>query len=506
VSGLAQVGAIVGALGLAAVVVAPARGLRLVGLVGLAAGCAALAVSLSPGGDLALWAVVLAAAAALACLFVRLPPALALVALAAVPFRFDVSLDGGDVSLPLPLYAVVAGAALTLAWQLAHGDGRVRELGLVGWPLALLVAWTGVSFAWSGDERQGAILLLCFVLPFGLLAVALARLPWSEDWAAVLYVEVAVVALVLAGIGGWQYVTRDIVWSPGAVVGAARAPAGWFYRVDPAFDDASLYGRFLVVAIVAGLVVVLLRRGRIALVAGAVVAVTWLGLLPSFSQASFAAFAAASAVVLVAAWWRRAALAAALVVCFLLGAAITVETAREPAVATAVGARSQLVSNAVELAVDHPVVGVGAGGFAHAYAERLESARAPGERAARNAPVTVAAELGAVGFALLAWLAAVALVVAFRGARTALRLAPAVALVAILVHSLLYDALFQDPMFWGLLGLVTATARVSAAPPAATGRTRRARVGSPAWRERPRRSLRSRSSRRRPSRSPSASG
>jgi putative inorganic carbon (HCO3(-)) transporter len=283
---------------------------------------------------------------------------------------------------------------------------------------------------------------------------------------------VAAIALVLAAIGGWQYATRDIVWSPHEVVAAARAPAGWFYRVDPAFDDASIYGRFLVVAIVAGLVVVLLRRGRIALVAGAVAGVTWLGLLPSFSQASFVAFAAASAVVLVAAWWRRAALAGAVVVCFVLGAAITVETARNPDAATAVGARSQLVSNAVDLAVDHPVGGVGAGGFAHAYAQRLESARQPGERAARNAPVTVAAELGVVGFALFAWLAAAALVVGFGGDRAAARLAPAAALVAILVHSLLYDALFQDAMFWGLLGLVAATARASSAP---AGRPRAAR-------------------------------
>ena len=474
-TGLVQAGAIVGAVGLATLVVAPVCRLRLGGLAALAAGCGALAASLSPGGNLALYPVALAVAVALAWLFVRVPPSLALVALAALPFRFDVSVDGADVSLPLPLYVVVAAAGVAFAWQLARGDGRARELGVLGWPLALLVVWTGVSLAWSGDERQGAILLLCFVLPFGFLAVALARLPWSEDWAAVLYVEVAAIALVLAGIGGWEYLTRDIVWSPNELAAAARAPAGWFYRVDPAFDDASIYGRFLVVAIVAGLVVVLLRRGRIALVAGTVAAVTWVGLLPSFSQASFAAFAAASAVVLVAAWWRRAALAAAVVVCFVLGAAITVEVIRNPDIATAVGARSQLVSNAVDLAVDRPVGGVGAGGFAHAYAQRLESARPPGDRAARNAPVTVAAELGVVGFALFAWLAAAGLVVAFGGDRAASRLAPAAALVAILVHSLLYDALFQDAMFWGLLGLVAATARASSTPAALTGRPRVAR-------------------------------
>ena len=57
-----------------------------------------------------------------------------------------------------------------------------RELGPLAWPLALFVAWEGLAFLWSKDVRQGAIELLFFVLPFGLLAVALARLPWSRAW------------------------------------------------------------------------------------------------------------------------------------------------------------------------------------------------------------------------------------------------------------------------------------------------------------------------------------
>ena len=76
---------------------------------------------------------------------------------------------GGVTNALLPLYAVVAGAALLLGWELVRGDARSRELGPVALPLALFVAWTGLSLAWTKDLRQGAITLLFFILPFGVL-------------------------------------------------------------------------------------------------------------------------------------------------------------------------------------------------------------------------------------------------------------------------------------------------------------------------------------------------
>src|SRR4029077_13292275 len=132
------------------------------------------------------------------------------------------------------------------------------------------VGWEGLTLLWTRDVRQGAIELLFFVLPFGLLAVALARLPWSRTWVLVLYVQFALMALVFAVIGIVQYETRNIFWNPKVKVDNAYAPSGWFYRVNSVFYDPSIYGRFLVIAIVASLVVVLLRRGdplwRIAIV------------------------------------------------------------------------------------------------------------------------------------------------------------------------------------------------------------------------------------------------
>ena len=103
-----------------------------------------------------------------------------MLALACVPIRIGVHIGGSSSKLLVPLYVVVLAAVLLLAWELYAGDARVRELGLVAWPLAAYVAWTGVSLVWSKDVSAGAIELLAFYVPFTLLALAIARLPWSR--------------------------------------------------------------------------------------------------------------------------------------------------------------------------------------------------------------------------------------------------------------------------------------------------------------------------------------
>jgi hypothetical protein len=125
----------------------------------------------------------------------------------------------------------------------------------------------------------------------------------------------------------------------------------------------------------------------------------------------------------------------------------------------------------VKIALHHPAVGVGVGGFKHAYAAIAHlKGKEPKAAASHTTPITVAAETGLPGLALFAWLVAAALVAAFRGVRDGFdgtaRLAFAVALTAILVHSLFYNALFEDPTFWGLLALVVAVSRADS--PAAT--------------------------------------
>ena len=463
------------ALGLATVAVASTRLQRLVGLAAWAAGATVLAAWLAPDGQVLTYvaaaAAAVAAVAALAWLFVRVPWSLPIAILACAPVRIHVTIGDTEASLLVPLYVVVAAAALALAWRLVRGDRRSRELGPVSWPFALAVSWLGLSLLWSVDVHAGAILLLFFVLPFGLLAVCVARLRWSEGWAATLYVQLAAMALAFALVGTWQYLTRDVFWNPKVIVANAYAPSAWFYRVNSVFYDPSIYGRFLVVAIVAGLVVVLALRGAAALAAAVVALVTWIGLLPSFSQSSFVALGVAAATALLTFWWHRGAALVAVAIVLALGVGITAASARAGGVAHALGYRSKLVSNGLEIARDHPLVGVGAGGFRRAYADRVGlKGREPRAAASHNAAVTAAAETGAVGVVFLAALVVAALAAALRRARSPARLAAAAALVAIVVHSLFYEALLQDVLFWALVALLAAAA---APPPPAPERAER---------------------------------
>jgi hypothetical protein len=73
----------------------------------------------------------------------------------------------------------------------------------------------------------------------------------AARWLKALTVELLAMAAVFAAIGAWQWATRDVFWNPKVIVSNAYAP---FFRVNSVFWDPSIYGRFLVVAIVVALV------------------------------------------------------------------------------------------------------------------------------------------------------------------------------------------------------------------------------------------------------------
>jgi O-antigen ligase len=472
---LARAGGVVGAAGLALLVVAPGRSQRLAGLGAWALGALLLAVYLAPKGHRPLLAAAavlgLALAAAAAGLLRRWPWLLPLAALACVPARIHVTVGSTEANLLVPLYGVVAAAALLLAWELLRDSGRrsVRELGPVAWPLAGFVGWSGLSLLWTDDLHQGSIDLLFFFLPFSLLAVALARLEWRRVWVLGLLAELVAMALVFAVVGLYQYETRDIFWNPKVRIGNAYAP---FYRVNSVFWDPSIYGRFLVVAILACLVLVLfLSDLRVLAAATAAIAVIWVGLLVSYSQSSFAALVAGVVLAAIFAWrWKGAAMAAVAGVVLLAGA-LAVPNVRHDifghgrGLNSASGGRGTLVRKGVRIAVHHPVAGVGIGGFKVAYARLAHlKGKEPKAAASHDTPVTVAAETGLPGLLLFGWLLFAGCSLAFRRfARDPPGLAAltfGLVFAAIAVHSLFYNAFFEDPTAWGVLGLAVVAARV----------------------------------------------
>jgi putative inorganic carbon (hco3(-)) transporter len=481
VTELAHFGGAFGALGLSTLILGPDRRWRAGGLAAWAVGCATLAVWLAPAGHHRAYAAAAVAGALVAVgfawTFVRIPWLLAVAVLACAPARIPVSVGHTTANLLLPMYVVVAGAALALAWELFGDDSRVRELGYVALPLALFIGWTGLAFLWSEDRRQGAIYLLFYVLPFGLLAASLARLPWRAGWLTALYVQLAAMAVVFGLIGVWQYSTRNIFYNPKLIVDNAYATSSWFYRVNSVFYDPSIYGRFLVVAILASLVLVLFGGVADAWSGIAVAVIAWVGLVPSFSQSSFVALGVGVVVALAVLWRRRSIVPITLAVGALLAVSLGVPQLRhrflgKAGLSHATSNRSTLVKNGIKLALHHPVIGVGTGGFRCAYAKQTHLTGGckgqPKAAASHDTPITVAAENGLPGLALLVWLVFAGFRGAFRsnpirGPTSRARLAFGLALVAIVVHSLFYNALFEDPLFWGALALSVVAARRAAA-------------------------------------------
>jgi putative inorganic carbon (HCO3(-)) transporter len=479
---LARLGGPVAAGGLGILLLTSPRLARLSGLALCCAGMALMLPLLAPSGHAALLAagaiagVVLAVM--LAVVFRRWPWATGLLALAAVPARLPVSVGDASANLLVPLYVVLAGAVLALAWGLWRDPARRRELGLLSWPLAVFVAWVGLSALWTKDPTEGAIELFFFVFPFTLLAVVVARLPWSERWLSWLFRLLLAMAVLFAAIGVWQWFTREVFWNPKVIAGNAYAP---FYRVNSVFWDPSMYGRFLVVAILSTLVMLLfgLRR-RLDVPLVVLILALWAALILSFSQSSFAALVAGVAVAGALAWRRQPAAVAALAAAVVLPlgiAAPVLHRSPETVVAASAGGlnratrgRFDLIWNGLKIAAQHPIAGVGIGGFERAYLERGRPPRGLENPASHNTPVTVAAENGVVGLGLFAWLlAAVALVAYGRtwSGPPAVRIAGLVAgvgLTAVFVHSLFYNAFFEDPMVWGFFALTALAAARARGP------------------------------------------
>jgi O-antigen ligase len=460
VIGLARLAGPVACLGLTLLLLARSRRDRLAGLGFAALGACMLAASFAPhdyaeavGGTFA----ALAIAGLLAAAFRREPWLLPLLALACIPVRIGAL----GHQLLVPLYVVVLAAAMQLAWELAHGDIRARELRAITWPLALYLAWVGLSLGWTQDARAGATEVLAFYVPFTVLAIGMARLPWKRVGLWALYAELTVMGLVFAVVGFYQYETRTVFENPKVINSNAYAA---FFRVNSVFWDPSVYGRFLVVAMIPSVVLIVRGRSpRIVWAAAAALVVTWFGLLISFSQSSFAALLVAVIGVAFVAWRWRALLAVGLAVVVLGGLAVVQPTVRRSiqhhttsGLNSASSGRYSLVANGIRIAVAHPVRGVGVGGFKHAYAKRVQ--RLHGKKnlktaASHDTPVTIAAETGLVGFALFVWL-----LVAFGTdvvrTRRLVPFAAGLSVAAILVHSLFYNDFFEDPTTWLLLGLV----------------------------------------------------
>ena len=144
----AELAAVVGALGAAAVLLARSRLPLLAGFALLAVAEVALVAARVPREDLdrlttpqAAVALVAAAlmVAAGAVVFVRWPEIVPVALLVAAPFRLPVDLGAQHAFLLLPLYGALAAAGLALVVRAARGDVAALPLALAA-PVAAFIA------------------------------------------------------------------------------------------------------------------------------------------------------------------------------------------------------------------------------------------------------------------------------------------------------------------------------------------------------------------------------
>ncbi len=473
-----SVAAVVAAAGLGILLVVRDPAARRAGAVLWVAGTAVLAVrllhsSIDRAGTLVSdhpVFVVPAAVVAVACLvaiavaFHRWPWAFAVACVLAAPVRIPIHFGSQDAKLLLPLYGVLAAGALCTLYDVARA--REPELPPRGpaTPLAAFVAFSALSLIWTVDLHQGAVTMLFFYLPFAFMAMRIGQLGWSPDGLRATFAAQAGLAVVFAAVALGQEATHRIFWNPSVEVSNAYRS---FFRVNSLFWDASVYGRFMAVTLVLCAGVAVYRGMTVPL--GAAMAFMFAGLYFTYSQSSYFAVAAGVLAVGTGLWSRR--ITIGLLVAGAVGLLAVVAVALRGNSANRVSdERSHLIRLGWRVIRHHPVLGAGLSGLPKAaVAGTAHPFRVKGA-ASHTTPVTVAAELGPIGFLLYLWVlgAITAAGARIRGAGAVPRVLLA-ALVAIFASSLFYDSFFEDPTMWLLVGFLAGTTMAAAGttrPPA----------------------------------------
>jgi putative inorganic carbon (hco3(-)) transporter len=400
-------------------------------------------------------AVLVAALFAAAAAARRWPWAWLIACILVAPFRVSLHFGGQDAHLLVPLYCVLAAGALATLHDVLRAGDRPPAMGRVGVALAVFVGLSAASVAWTVDLHHAAVGMLFFYIPFGFMAMRAAQLGRSRSGLLAAFTAQIALATVFAALGLVQEATHSLIWhAPGVEVSNTYHS---FFRVNSIFWDTSIYGRFLAVAVVL-LAAVAVFRGLTAPVAGLMVVLV-AGLYFSYSQSAWVAVAAGAFVLGAFVWPRRVVVAVAAAAVVAVVGLFALEFAGASARRASSG-RPRLIELGWRVLRHHPFFGAGFGGFAKAaVAGTAHPYRIAGAES-HTTPVTVLAELGPAGLAAFAWLLRelARLGTAARTASPATR-GMVAALAAIFASSVFYNAFFEDPTTWLLVGLACAWSR-----------------------------------------------
>ena len=460
----AQLAAIVGALGVALMLLGRGRLLILPGLALLALGELGLVHDLS-GNRVspklaALGIASLVPMAIGAFVLIRWPALVTPLIAVAAPFRPPLSFgsehryyvgvaSSGQLGRLLPLYAVLGAAALALGWKVLRGHRTRHVTFLVSIPAIAFLAFSAISLLWTDDLASGENILAYFLLPFGMLVALVARAPFPPWLPRALAVIAVALSTLFAVVGLIQAATHKLwFFSPSVEVGNAYSS---FFRVTSLFRDPSLYGRHVVIGIVVLLVAVLYGKVNPFLATG-LIGLMFAGLWFSYSQSSMAALFVVTLALAAFAGGRGLKLVAALTAAVvLLGATgFVLNSARDHSARRFTSDRSRRVDLTWKVFESHPAAGVGLGAQPVASQARSKQGGSPTRFVSHTTPLTVAAELGILGLTgYLALLGGSATVIEqVRRRAPPLGLGLGAVLLALFAHSLAYSGFFEDPVTW----------------------------------------------------------
>ncbi len=430
-----------------------------------------------------------AAIAVLAAALFRWRWLLPVAVVAALPFRIPIESGAEQANLLVPLYAVLAAGVAVATIDAVRSGGRL-DRGvpvLLRAVLAAAIVLYAIQVSYSEDVPFATRNVAFFLVPFAAMFSLLAEIRWTPRLLGGALAVLLGEAVVFALIGFGQHVTTEIFWNSALEM---SNDFHFYFRVNSLFWDPNIYGRYLALAIVLAVAVLLwTRETRRAAWLAALTAILFIGLAVSFSQTSFLSLLAGLAALAALRWswrWTLVGLAVLAVAMFIslkaVGGLGDSELTERGGADDVTSGHSTLIEGGLDLFRERPLQGFGSASFSEAFAENEEVEE--GETTvSHNEPVTVAAEQGLLGLAAYAAVIAAALWTLVggiraiapglgapddsipdpledgRGAAPLARIAILAALCALLVHTVGYAGYLTDPITWALLAIGASLAR-----------------------------------------------
>lgn len=393
-------------------------------------------------------------------------------------FILCLPLEFTSVFLRLQLARIVLLAVgVAFAYLVLVGERKVVfPLGKSVIPLVLYVAFSVAG--WLVTRAPGSLNPLLDVTAYPLMALLAINLTRTEKELNQAWMAFLVSGLLIALLTGFLYAFDLSIWRPDITTP--------LHRVNATFGDPNILARFLTLAVGAAILMFAPRLQRAWAVLGT--AIAGAAALPlTFSKSAYLLFPVSCVLAVIVASSRRRAAMLAVAAVVVFAAVVLINPATRDRSLVVVGTitgttqnvvqpgptpaalggvqldsvRTYLITAGWQMFKDHPLLGIGYGGFQHALLtgyKRFLPAN-PAITLSHTSAITILAEQGLVGAGL--WLAFLLLlaweVIRSMRRRTEWRdlvVAPALLIVPILLFSQFEGRLIEEPYLWLFVALL----------------------------------------------------